>query len=76
MREVSLRFVYSGVHELGLVNGFIAEICVILGQRSEGLSKFVTGYLEYLVHITGYYYVMTDKRPGILQKPVTIYEQE
>ena len=62
----------------------IAEICIviqwfvilILGRRSEGLSNFIKGYLEYYVHVLSYCYLMTDKRPGILPKKVEIYEKE
>ncbi len=84
--ELFVRIVYAWI-AIGIVltvYGFIAEICVliqwfvilILGHRSEGLSNFVKGYLEYLVHIAGYYYVITDRRPGIMPKPVAIYERE
>jgi len=77
--------VYSFVVMLVLaVYGFIAEICMliqwfvvlILGRRSEGLSNFIKGYLEYFVHVIGYVYWMTDDRPGIFPKPVEIYEKE
>jgi hypothetical protein len=66
------------------VYGFIAEICMIiqwfiiliLGRRNEGLSNFIKGYLEYLVHVKPYVYFMTDKRPGVMPKTVKIYEKE
>jgi hypothetical protein len=66
------------------VYGFIAEICMfiqwfvilILGRRSEGLSTFIKGYLEYFVHVVGYYYFMSDDRPGIMPKGVEIYEKK
>jgi hypothetical protein len=84
--ELFIRIVYGwiAIAIVLMVYGFIAEICVIiqwfviliLGRRSEGLSNFVKGYLEYLVHVYGYYFVMTDTRPGIMPKPVKIYEQE
>jgi len=45
----------------------------ILGRRSEGLSNFIKGYLEYYVHVLS---LMADKRPGILPKKVEIYEKE
>ena len=38
---------------------------LILGRRNEGLSNFVKGYLEYVVHRMPYIYFMTDKRPDI-----------
>ena len=64
------------------VYGIIAFICLfiqwfhilILGRRSEGLSNIAKGYLEYLVHVMSYTYIMTDKRPDILPVPVKIYE--
>lgn len=83
--ELFIRIVYSFVIGLVLaVYGLIAEICMviqwfvilILGRRSEGLSNFIKGYLEYYVHVIGYVYWMTDDRPGILPKPVEIYEKE
>ncbi|MCW3128892.1 MAG: DUF4389 domain-containing protein [Methanophagales archaeon] len=83
--ELFIRIVYSFVIGLVLmVYGFIAEICMliqwfvilILGRRSEGLSNFIKGYLEYYVHVVSYIYWMTDDRPGILPKPVEIYEKE
>ncbi len=83
--ELFIRIVYSFVIGLVLmVYGFIAEICMviqwlvilILGRRSEGLSNFIKGYLEYFVHVISYVYWMTDNRPGILPKPVEIYEKE
>ena len=64
-------------------NIIITGICIfiqwlhilILGRRSEGLSNFVKGYLEYIVHVMRYMYVMTDKRPGILPVSTKIYEE-
>jgi uncharacterized membrane protein len=63
------------------VYGIIACICLfvqwfcilILGRRNESLSSFAKGYLEYVVHVMSYTYIMTDKRPDIL--PVKIYEE-
>jgi hypothetical protein len=83
--ELLIRIVYSIAIVIVLaVYGIVAEICLfiqwfvilILGRRSEGLSNFVKGYLEYFVHVISYYYWMTDERPGILPKPVEIYEKE
>jgi hypothetical protein len=84
--ELFIRIVYGWI-AIGIVlvvYGIIAEICMfiqwfvilILGRRSEGLSNFIKGYLEYFVHIVGYYYFMTDERPGIMPKSVEIYEKE
>ena len=84
--ELFVRIVYAWI-AIGIVlvvYGFIAEICVliqwfvilILGRRNEGLSNFVKGYLDYFVHVLGYYYVMTDERPGILPTSVEIYEKK
>jgi len=84
--ELFIRIVYGWI-AIGivlLVYGIVAEICLviqwfvilILGRRSEGLSNFVKGYLEYFVHVVSYYYFMTDERPGIMPKPVEIYEKD
>lgn len=65
------------------IYGFIASVCLIiqwfhiliLGSRNEGLSDFARGYLEYLVHVMGYVYIMTDIRPDIMPVAVKIYEE-
>jgi hypothetical protein len=65
------------------VYGIIATICLfiqwfhilLLGQRNEMLSDFAKGYLEYMVHVMGYTYIMTDKRPDILPVAVKIFEE-
>ncbi len=83
--ELFIRIVYSiGIYIVLMVYGFIAEICMcvqwfvilILGRRSEGLALFIKGYLEYFVHVIGYVYWMTDKRPEIMPKKSEIYEKE
>lgn len=83
--ELFIRIVYSiAIYIVLVVYGFIAEICMaiqwfvilILGRRSEGLALFIKGYLEYLVHVIGYVYWMTDKRPGIMPKKSEVYEKE
>jgi hypothetical protein len=83
--ELFIRIVYSFVIGIVLaVYGFIAGICIviqwfvilILGRRSEGLSNYIKGYLEYSVHVMRYVNLMTDDRPGILPKPVEIYEKK
>jgi hypothetical protein len=84
--ELFIRIVYGWI-AIGIVlvvYGFIAEICMliqwfvilILGRRSEGLSNFIKGYLEYFVHVISYYYFMTDDRPGIMPQSVEIYEKK
>jgi hypothetical protein len=81
--ELLVRIVYwilIGI--VAWVYGIIAGICLIiqwfhillLGRRNEGLSNFAKGYLEYLVHVMSYSYIMTDKRPDILPVQVKIYE--
>ncbi|MFA6225749.1 MAG: DUF4389 domain-containing protein [Methanoregula sp.] len=65
------------------VYGMIAFICLfiqwfhilILGSRNEWFSSFAKGYLEYLVNVMGYTYIMTDKRLEIFPVAVTIYEE-
>ena len=83
--ELFIRIVYAFVIALVLmVYNFIAGICMfiqwfvilILGRRSEGLSNFIKGYLEYYVHVIGYVYWMTDNRPGIMPEKTEIYEKK
>jgi hypothetical protein len=82
--ELFIRIVYSVI--LGIVlsiYGFIAGICMmiqfviilILGRRSQSLSDFIRGYLEYYVHILPYTSFMTDERPGIFPVNSAIYEE-
>jgi hypothetical protein len=63
----------------GLIAGILAIlqwfVILILGRRSEGLSDFIRGYLEYYVHVTPYLWFMTDRRPAILPVKVRIYEE-
>ena len=82
--ELLVRIVYWILIGIVLwVYGIIAFICLfvqwfhilILGCRSEGLSNIAKGYLEYMVHVMSYTYIMTDKRPGILPVPVKIFEE-
>jgi hypothetical protein len=66
------------------VYGLIASVCLIiqwfhilvLGGRNEGLSDFAKGDLEYLVHVMGYVYIMTDNRPDIIPVTVRIFEEK
>ena len=66
------------------VYGILAFICLfiqwfhilILGRRNEGLSNFAKGYLEYLVHVMNYVYIINDKRPGILPGSTRVFEEE
>ncbi len=83
--ELLIRIVYAFVILVVLmVYGVIAQICMfiqwfvilILGRRSEGLSNFIKGYLEYYVHVVGYVYWMTDDRPGIFPEKTEIYEKK
>ena len=83
--ELLIRIVYWIL--LGIVvwvYGMITFICLfiqwfyilILGQRHEGLSNFAKGYLEYLVHVMNYVYIINDKRPGILPGTTRVFEEE
>ncbi len=83
--ELFIRILYwIAIGIVLIVYGFVAEILLIiqwfviliLGRRSEGLSDFIKGYLEYVVHVAPYVYFMTDKRPSVLPKTVKIYEKE
>jgi hypothetical protein len=82
--ELLVRIVYwilIGI--VAWVYGLIASICMfiqwfvilILGRRSEGLSIFIRGYLEYHIHVMSYVTFMTDRRPGIMPEKVRIYEE-
>jgi hypothetical protein len=82
--ELLIRIVYwilIGI--VAAVYGIIASICLliqwfhilILGRRNESLSNFAKGYLEYMVHVMSYTYIMTDKRPDILPVSVKIFEE-
>lgn len=83
--ELFIRIVYGwiAIYIVLAIYGIVAGICMIiqwfviliLGRRSEGLSNFIKGYLEYIVHVVGYLYWMTDKRPGVMPKTVKIYEE-
>jgi hypothetical protein len=81
--ELLIRIVYwILISIVSCVYGIIAVICLfiqwfcilILGRRSEGLSNFAKGYLEYLVHVMSYVYIMSDKRPNILPVTTRVYE--
>ena len=82
--ELLIRIVYWILIGLVLwVYGFIAFIflfvqwfyILIIGSRNEFLANFVKGYLEYLVHVMSYTYLMTDQRPDIMPVPVKIFEE-
>ncbi len=83
--ELLVRIVYwILIAIVAFVYGIIATICLIIqwfhilifAARHEGLSNFARGYLEYLVHVMSYTYIMTDKRPDILPATVRIFETE
>jgi len=65
------------------VYGIIAFICLfvqwfhilVLGRRNQAISDIARGYLEYMVHVMSYMYIMTDRRPDILPVPVKIFEE-
>jgi uncharacterized protein YqhQ len=65
------------------VYGIIAFICLfiqwfhilILGHRNETLSDIAKGYLEYVVHVMPYIYIMSDTHPDILPVTVKIFEE-
>ncbi len=83
--ELLIRIVYwflIGI--VAFVYSILATICLIIqwfhilifGRRHQGLSDFAKGYLEYLVHVMEYTYIMSDRRPNILPVSVRIYEEE
>jgi len=65
------------------VYGIIAFICLfiqwfhirVMGSRNEWLSNIAKGYVEYLVDVMSYTYIMTDTRPAIFPAAVRIYEE-
>ena len=82
--ELLIRIVYwilIGI--VAWVYGIIAFICLFiqwfhilfLGRRNEGLSNIAKGYLEYLVHVMSYMYIMSDNRPDILPVAVKLFEE-
>jgi hypothetical protein len=82
--ELLIRIVYwIAIGIVAMVYGILATICLIIqwfyilifGRRHESLSNFAKGYLEYIVHVMPYTYIMTDKRPGIMPVPVKIFEE-
>ncbi|MGB7993406.1 DUF4389 domain-containing protein [Methanoregula sp.] len=83
--ELLIRIVYwilIGI--VACIYGILATICLIVqwfvilifGRRHQGLSDFAKGYLEYIVHVMAYTYIMSDKRPNILPVSVRIFEEE
>jgi len=82
--ELLVRIVYwilIGI--VAAVYGILAGVCMFiqwfvilfLGRRSQGLSDFIRGYLEYHVSVLSYTSLMTDRRPHILPVKVRIYEE-
>jgi hypothetical protein len=80
--ELLIRIVYWILIGIVLwVYGIVVGICLfiqwfhilVLGWRNQALSDIAKRYLEYLVHVMSYTYIMTDKRPDILPVPVKIY---
>jgi len=82
--ELLIRILYWVLIGIVLwIYGMIAFICLfiqwfhilILGSRNEALSDIARGYLEYLVAVMSYTYIMTDTRPEIFPVTVRIYEE-
>jgi len=83
--ELFIRIVYSiAIMIVVAVYQILAMICLIVqwfvilivGHRNESLSNFIKGYVEYRVHVLSYTSLMTDRRPGIMPRPVKIFEEE
>ncbi|ABE51236.1 DUF4389 domain-containing protein [Methanococcoides burtonii] len=55
---------------------FQLPFILVLGRRFETLNNVIKGYLEYYTHIAGYFYLTTDKRPGVLPKDISIFEKQ
>ena len=82
--ELFIRIIYWILIGIVLwVYGIIAFICLfiqwfhilVLGSRNEWLSNIAKGYLEYLVSVMSYTYIMTDTRPDIFPVPVKIFKE-
>jgi hypothetical protein len=82
--ELLIRIIYWILIGIVLwVYGIIAFICLfiqwfhilILGSRNELLSNVAKGYLEYLVNVMSYTYIMTDTRPEIFPVAVKIFKE-
>ncbi len=82
--ELLVRILYwIAIGVVAWVYALAATVCLviqwfyilILGKRSKGLSGFVKGYLEYMVHRMPYLYVMTDRRPAVFPDKVRIFEK-
>ena len=82
--ELLIRIIYWILIGIVLwVYGIISFICLfiqwfhilILGRRNEWLSNVAKGYLEYLVNVMSYTYIMTDTRPEIFPVSVKIFKE-
>ena len=82
--ELLIRIIYWILIGIVLwVYGIITFICLfiqwfhilILGSRNEWLSNVAKGYLEYLVGVMSYTYIMTDTRPEIFPVAVKIFKE-
>lgn len=83
--ELLIRIVYwILIAIVAFVYGIIATICLIIqwfhilifATRHEGLSDFAKGYLEYMVYVMSYTYIMNDKRPNIMPIKIKVFEEE
>ncbi|WP_292426112.1 DUF4389 domain-containing protein [Methanoregula sp.] len=83
--ELLIRIVYwILIAIVAFVYGIIATICLIIqwfhilifATRHEGLSDFAKGYLEYMVYVMSYTYIMNDKRPNIMPVKIKVFEEE
>ncbi|MDP3397423.1 MAG: DUF4389 domain-containing protein [Methanoregula sp.] len=82
--ELFIRIIYWILIGIVLwVYGIIAFICLfiqwfhilVLGSRNEWLSNVAKGYLEYLVSVMSYTYIMTDTRPEIFPVAVKFFKE-
>ena len=81
--ELLIRIIWILIGIVVWVYGLIAFICLfiqwfhilILGSRNEWLSNVAKGYLEYLVNVMSYTYIMTDTRPEIFPVAVKIFKE-
>ena len=81
--ELFVRFFYAiPVYIVLFFYSIAAYVCLflqflvilILGRRSKPLNDPIEGYTKYSVCLMGYFYFLSDERPGIVPKKVKIFK--
>ncbi|MDR1818868.1 MAG: DUF4389 domain-containing protein [Methanobrevibacter sp.] len=80
--ELFVRIFYSFVLSIvvslysllsSIVSIFQWIVILILGKRSEMLNGIISGFCTYYVSIMSYCYLITDERPGIAPKNMSVF---